>query len=336
MIEESLKMLLERNRQELPLFEDGRIDYTSASHAPVVVIFIQCGREFLLVKRSQKVGAYQGYWHTVAGYLDRPVSIKEQVFTELEEEISLDPLLITYYREGEPYIQEDKEKTWVVYPVLVRLAEKPPIILDFEHTAYAWVTKTRISDYQVLPSLLTSLKTVAPDFLPYMPAPQGFWPPNPGMPRIVATIEEALAGFDPNLSLEHIGSTAIPGMPGKNSINMLLPVEANLFSYALSILDEAGFSSHPYKEEPADRPLRVANIVVDGIEHPIHLHMVEKDSLNHSNALYFRDYLIAHPKIASRYAALKKELHEQGKSPEEYNQAKQPFIRDILAKRPNP
>lgn len=75
----------------LPHFPDGRIDYSHASKAPVVIIFVKHKGKILLLKRSSKVRAYKGKWQVVAGYLDEVKPLREK--TERGAECGGQPLI---------------------------------------------------------------------------------------------------------------------------------------------------------------------------------------------------------------------------------------------------
>ena len=62
--------LLEKFSKKLPKFPDGRIDYRNSKEAAVVSVFVMCGNELLLLKRSDRVGNYKGRWNVAAGYFD--------------------------------------------------------------------------------------------------------------------------------------------------------------------------------------------------------------------------------------------------------------------------
>lgn len=133
----------------LPRFDDGRIDYTHASKAPVLNTVVYCNGEILLVKRSNKVLVYQGMWNGVTGFIDELLPIEDIAKQELSEEITLDESVIDAIKITSPYELEDPEvgRTWVVYPVLVVLTQKPVITLDWEHTDFAWINPADLKDY---------------------------------------------------------------------------------------------------------------------------------------------------------------------------------------------
>jgi len=73
--------ILERVKEfakKLPKFPDGRIDYTNSDTSLVLTVFIKYKDKILILKRSNKVGTYQGKWNTVTGYLDEPKPLIEK------------------------------------------------------------------------------------------------------------------------------------------------------------------------------------------------------------------------------------------------------------------
>lgn len=147
---------------KLPKFSDGRIDYSNSNKAPVLTCFVKFGDKILLLKRSDKVGAYQGLWNTVAGYLDEPRPLEEKVLEELREELNITPDKIKQTKLGEPYELTDNktQKIWVIFPVLVELNTRPAIKLDWEHTDYKWINPSNLRDYNTVPELNKTLARV--------------------------------------------------------------------------------------------------------------------------------------------------------------------------------
>ncbi|MEI6477810.1 MAG: GrpB family protein [bacterium] len=171
------------------------------------------------------------------------------------------------------------------------------------------------------------------NILPYHLPEVLYLPYDDQLPRVAEMLEMAIKAALPDLEVDHIGSTSIPGMPGKNSLNLVVLCSRDRFPAVLKLLEDLGFQNHPFKHEPADRPLKVGSIEHGGKLYGIHVHVLEKDSDNHRNSLFFRDYLRSHPDEAKQYAELKRSLVGRKMSSEEYNAAKQPFILEILVKR---
>jgi GrpB-like predicted nucleotidyltransferase (UPF0157 family) len=127
--------------------------------------------------------------------------------------------------------------------------------------------------------------------------------------------------------IEHIGSTAVPGLVAKPVIDMMAGVESlDLSRPALNILERHQYCYAPYKTEvmhwlckpsPAHRTH--------------HLHLVPVDSLLWIEQLAFRDYLRNHLDVAREYATLKQRLADEHRFDREaYTVAKTPFVAQII------
>ena len=87
----------------LPRFPDGRINYTGAKKAAVLLCAVKHDDKILLLKRSDKVGNYRGKWNLVAGFLDQPRPVREKVLEEIREELGLSEEQINDITVGEPF-----------------------------------------------------------------------------------------------------------------------------------------------------------------------------------------------------------------------------------------
>lgn len=162
-------------------------------------------------------------------------------------------------------------------------------------------------------------------------------PYDPRWPRAFETERDRL---EPVLrpwlvrSLEHIGSTSIPGIPAKGIIDMLAVVgNIDDLQQAESRLAALGWVHAP---EPGDDERRVRSFCTPSIANRTHhLHVVEEASPGWRGTLAFRDYLRTHPGLAGAYAALKRELAAQhGGDPnkrEAYRGGKAQFIAEVTA-----
>jgi GrpB-like predicted nucleotidyltransferase (UPF0157 family) len=146
-----------------------------------------------------------------------------------------------------------------------------------------------------------------------------------------ARLQPALAPFA--VSIEHVGSTSVPGLCAKPVVDMLVTVErlepagryvAVLapFGYVLRV-DPANTERHAFGKRDAQ-----GRRIVPGHN----LHVVEHSGDEQQAYLRFRDYLRAHPDAARDYCALKRRLAaEYGADRDGYTDAKGPFIRAIEA-----
>jgi GrpB-like predicted nucleotidyltransferase (UPF0157 family) len=136
-------------------------------------------------------------------------------------------------------------------------------------------------------------------------------------------------GDDVALRVEHYGSTAIPGMPAKPVIDVLVEVPSFAQAKARIVprLDGPEWEYWWY----SDHMVFIKRKTLMG-QRTHHVHVAPR---GHRlwEGITFRDYLRSHPQEASRYAALKRELAQGFREDREgYTQAKTAFVREVLAK----
>jgi len=139
-----------------------------------------------------------------------------------------------------------------------------------------------------------------------------------------ARIERASAGLP--LELEHIGSTAVPGLAAKPVIDILAGRPGNVAGTKFV----AAFRQLGYEHKGAyGVPGR--NYFRRGSPRTHHVHVVSTSSEFWRDHLLFRDYLRSHPDVAREYETIKRELAAMYVvSKDEYTDAKGPFIRSII------
>lgn len=135
-----------------------------------------------------------------------------------------------------------------------------------------------------------------------------------------------------SLAVEHIGSTAVPGLASKATVDMMVGLlrlddaprcvprlVALGFTYRPEF--EAQFPERRYFARPGDGP------------EDFHVHMVEVSSTFWDRHLLFRDWLRSHAEDREAYAALKRTLAAKfGADRDGYAEAKTPFVRTIEEK----
>lgn len=133
-------------------------------------------------------------------------------------------------------------------------------------------------------------------------------------------------------SLEHIGSTSVPGLAAKPIIDMLAGLKSLEDTPALVAgLIPIGYVYEPEREEAIPDRRYFSKMKKGQLGY--HLHMVEPSTEFYIRHVAFRDYLRAHPDAAAEYAALKIKLSKQYRSDREgYTNAKTAFIKEIESK----
>lgn len=156
-------------------------------------------------------------------------------------------------------------------------------------------------------------------------------PYNPNWPlTFLAEAKHIKKIFKRNLfAIYHIGSTAVPGMFAKPTIDILLEV------YNIELVDllnnkMAGLGYEAWGEYH----ISGRRFFVKGEDkRTYHVHVFQKKSSQAFRHLYFRDYLIAHPEEAKGYAQLKIRLaHKFRHNRRAYVQGKQTLVKDIEEK----
>lgn len=128
--------------------------------------------------------------------------------------------------------------------------------------------------------------------------------------------------------IEHVGSTAVPGLAAKPVIDIMAAVETLEASRAaIARLEAFGYCYAPYKAEVMHWFCKPSPAL-----RTHHLHLVPLHSALWVERLRFRDALRADTELARAYAELKLELAARfGHDREAYTQAKAPFIQAVLA-----
>ncbi len=128
------------------------------------------------------------------------------------------------------------------------------------------------------------------------------------------------------VAIEHIGSTSIPGLSGKPTVDIMVGArELDLDADMFRRMERLGYEFRGEMGVPGRRYFR------KGPKYPreFNVHLVQWDgSLWHDNLL-FRDYLRSHPDVAGEYGALKRSITKSS-GPGSYGDRKAPFIAQVM------
>lgn len=148
--------------------------------------------------------------------------------------------------------------------------------------------------------------------------------------RESARIRSVLGSFAQRI--EHVGSTSVPGLPAKPTIDMLLAVvdSAQEVAYAPA-LESAGYALHIRETGWFEHRM------FKGPDTDVNLHVFSSGCLEIDRMLLFRDWLRGHPADRDLYARAKLTLSQvEWPSVQSYADAKTGVIAAILARAQGP
>jgi GrpB-like predicted nucleotidyltransferase (UPF0157 family) len=152
---------------------------------------------------------------------------------------------------------------------------------------------------------------------------------DPHWPALFETLRAEVAGALGNLALaiEHVGSTAVPGLAAKPIIDIdVLLRSASDLSVCIERLAGIGYKHRgdlgvPEREAFAAPPGRPAH----------HLYVCPPESREFRRHVALRDYLRTHPSDASAYGELKRSLAVRYRDERSaYNDGKKEFVEALL------
>ena len=133
----------------------------------------------------------------------------------------------------------------------------------------------------------------------------------------------------PDTTIEHVGSSSVPGCDGKGYLDLvMLYWDATHLDAINATLFALGFQRQRNRDPfPEHRPMRTGAIVHDGSTFLIHVHVIHGNAQDATSMQEFRDRLRVDPELVQDYVAAKRAIlasgvHDGG----EYATAKGRFI----------
>jgi len=157
---------------------------------------------------------------------------------------------------------------------------------------------------------------------------------NPDWPVWFQRIRDVIAGKlgSTCLTIEHFGSTSVPGMVAKPIIDVDVVIEPDQFETVKTLLGELGYHHEGdlgIPEREAFR-LRGSGPAMSLPDH--HLYICPRGSAELKRHRAFRAFLLAHPEWAARLSELKRALIAQhGDDREAYIAGKDALVKEITA-----
>lgn len=168
--------------------------------------------------------------------------------------------------------------------------------------------------------------------LDYESLPVSVEPGDPAAPEVARAVAQAIRAAEPRLRVEHIGSTAVPGLAGKGVVDLVVLYREVGLARTREVLDALGFRRQAGRDPfPESRPMRVACLDWNGRRHRLHAHVVSAASDEAADMIFFRERLRTDRGLRAEYEILKHDLVRRGITDGvDYANAKGAFVRKAL------
>ncbi|MGB2581799.1 MAG: NUDIX pyrophosphatase [Thermoplasmata archaeon] len=111
----------------------------------------------LILKRSDKVGSYQGSWAGVSGFVEKDETYEEAARREIVEETGLGKVRFSRMTPSRSF--RDDDSVWTIHPFLFDVSSRT-VNIDWEHDAYAWIVPDELKEYPSVPGLHAVIKNL--------------------------------------------------------------------------------------------------------------------------------------------------------------------------------
>lgn len=152
---------------------------------------------------------------------------------------------------------------------------------------------------------------------------------DPGWPERFEKLAEELrdALGEVAVRVEHIGSTAVPGLAAKPVIDVQISVES--FDPMNAYRDPLKFLGFHFR--PDDESRHRFFFDAGSRSRTVHVHVCEAGGDWERRHLLFREYLRGHPDVAEEYARRKRDLAGRHRgNRESYTEAKDAFVENVM------
>lgn len=167
---------------------------------------------------------------------------------------------------------------------------------------------------------------------PYSNCPAVCQAYDPRAVDVARQVSAMVSTHMPNVRLDHVGSTSVPGCAGTGIVDLLLPVPDGEMGKVCELLDRLGFQHQPGDNPfPEDRPMRVGAWDQGGETFQLHVHAIPAASPEIDEIRFLRACLRGDPELVKVYVAQKRAIIAGGVTdPREYDRLKGEFLKSVL------
>jgi GrpB-like predicted nucleotidyltransferase (UPF0157 family) len=156
---------------------------------------------------------------------------------------------------------------------------------------------------------------------------------DPRAAEVAGRIADMVHQLLPDVDVEHVGSSSVPGCAGKGYVDLLIPfTDAAQLDCIKAALAQLGFQRQRSRDPwPEERPMRTGTLDHDGTAFLLHAHVVPADSAEPAGMRGFRDRLRADPALVAAYVAHKRAVIAAGTIDSiDYSIEKGSFVETVL------
>ena len=169
---------------------------------------------------------------------------------------------------------------------------------------------------------------------PYERLPAAFHQWDPRTMDVAREVARLIASARPGTVVEHIGSSAVAGLPGKNVVDLGIEALPDEIPALVETLRSLGFGPQgglaPF---PPTRPLLLGTVIHDGEPFRVHCHVMPPARRELAELVAFRDALRADSALRDAYAEAKRRIVDaapDGVANQLYTVDKGDFVQDVL------
>jgi 5-(carboxyamino)imidazole ribonucleotide synthase len=169
---------------------------------------------------------------------------------------------------------------------------------------------------------------------PYERHPAAFHQWDPAAADVARGVARLLESARPGTAVEHVGSSAVPNLPGKNIVDLAIEADPDDIPAIAEAALSLGFGRQggiaPF---PPTRPMLTGTVDHEGTPYQVHLHVMPPARGELAELVAFRDALRSDPDLCRRYADAKRQIVEaapDGRANELYTARKADFVLGAL------
>ena len=141
----------------------GTVELPGVTERHVVTCILRNKGRVLILRRSDKVGSYQGRWAGVSGFIEEGESDEEAARREMSEETDTRSARLS--ARASPRSFRHNDLVWTVHPFLFDV-RSPRLTTDWEHDDHAWITPDELVGYDTVPGLAEVFRSLGIDTSP--------------------------------------------------------------------------------------------------------------------------------------------------------------------------